>query len=500
MSAAPRTVRRLGARAACLLVVLCAGSALVAAEPAARRPNILFALADDWAWPHAAAYGDKVVGTPTFDRLVREGVVFDFACVSSPSCTPSRNAILTGQQFYRLGEGANLWGTLDVHYPNFVTLLRESGYQTAHWRKAWGPGDFHPGGYDEDPCGPESRFDEFMKHRDPSKPFCFWFGTVDPHRPYEAGRGRASGIDVDAIHVPGFLPDTDVVRSDIADYYYEVERFDREVGEAIALLEKSGELDNTIIVMTGDNGIPFPRCKGNLYDWGVREPLAIRWGDRVKPGRRVSEFVSFTDFAPTFLAAASVPIPESMTGRSLLGVLTGLDGGNPASVPDFIVFGRERHAVAQAMPSMDGYPSRAIRTKRWLLILNLEPERWPAGVPSGSTHPMDMFADCDDGPTKRLIATGRDVPEMHGYYELCFAKRGEVELYDCVADPDQLVNLAADPKYADTVGMLRKKLVDYLVATGDPRLTDGPARFDEYPYYGGYLPAYLKQHGYPPNH
>jgi arylsulfatase A-like enzyme len=243
------------------LILLIPGLIVSASE--GKRPNIIFALADDWGWPHAGAYGDKVVKTPTFDRLAREGVRFDFAFVSSPSCTPSRNAMLTGQQFYRLDEGANLWSTLAVRHPNFVTLLRDSGYETGHWRKAWGPGDFRAGGYDENPCGPESRFDEFMKRRDPSKPFCFWFGTLDPHRAYEEGSGRASGTNVDAVHVPGFFPDNEVVRSDIADYYHEVERWDRDVGAAIALLELAGELDNTIIVMTGDHGMPFPRCKGN---------------------------------------------------------------------------------------------------------------------------------------------------------------------------------------------------------------------------------------------
>ena len=247
---------------------------LSAQEAVSDRPNILFALADDWGWPHARAYGDQVVQTPTFDRLAREGVVFDHAFVSSPSCTPSRNAIITGQQFYRLGEGANLWGTLDVHQPNFMLLLRERGYEIGHWRKAWGPGDYGAGGYTEHPCGPEISFEDFLRQRDRSKPFCFWFGTADPHRPYEEGSGRKSGIDVDEVHVPAFLPNNDVVRSDIADYYYEVQRWDREVGAAIALLEAAGELDRTIIVMTGDNGVPLPRCKGNLYDWGVREPLA----------------------------------------------------------------------------------------------------------------------------------------------------------------------------------------------------------------------------------
>ena len=241
------------------------------------RPNILFCLADDWSWPHAGAYGDPVVKTPAFDRLAREGLLFEHAYVSSPSCTPSRNALLTGQQFYRLGTGANLYGTLDSRHPNFMFLLREAGYSIGHWRKAWGPGKFQDGGYREHPCGPESSFAVFMQQRDKTKPFCFWFGTSDPHRSYEEGSGRKKGMDIDRVPVPGFYPKVDTIRSDIADYYFEVERWNHDVAQALDLLEKAGELDNTIVVMTGDNGMPFPRCKGNLYDSGIRNYMPARW-------------------------------------------------------------------------------------------------------------------------------------------------------------------------------------------------------------------------------
>ena len=102
----------------------------------AGRPNILFCFADDWGWPHAGAYGDPVVKTPAFNRLAQEGVLFEHAFISSPSCTPSRNAILTGQQFFRLETGANLYGALDARHPTFVRLLQQAGYETGHWRKA----------------------------------------------------------------------------------------------------------------------------------------------------------------------------------------------------------------------------------------------------------------------------------------------------------------------------------------------------------------------------
>lgn len=459
----------------------------------AERPNILFAMADDWGWPHAGAYGDAVVQTPTFDRLCREGARFEHAYVSSPSCTPSRNAILTGQAFYRLGEGANLHSTLSAEHPTFVRLLEQSGYRVGHWRKAWGPGNAKAGGYQGNPCGPNSKFDAFLAAQPEDQPFCFWFGTSDPHRGYKRHSGREAGIDPAEVHVPSFFPQHDDVRGDIADYYFEVQRWDREVGEALKLLEARGELDNTIVVMTGDHGMPFPRCKGNLYDWGARVPLAVRWPAQVEAGRSVAAMTSLTDLAPTFLAAAGVEAPAEMTGQSLLPWLN----GPKTAGRQFVVLGRERHTPAQKMPSLDGYPSRALRSDDWLLILNLEPERWPAGVPEGATHPMSKHSDCDNGPTKSRITADRETEDGARYYALCFGKRPAVELYNTRTDPDQVKNLAPDPKYRKLVLKLRQLLVAELKRTNDPRfLADEPAPFDGYPYRAGYLKKHLEKHGH----
>ena len=178
----------------------------------ASRPNILFCIADDWGWPHAGAYGDKVVKTPTFNRLAREGVLFEYAYVSSPSCTPSRNAILTGQYHWRLKEGANLWSTLDVNIPVYPLLLEEAGYHVGFWRKSWGPGDLKAGGYtDKHPAGKHYRkgFKQFLEARPEDRPFCFWLGSSDPHRGYKKNSGKESGMDISKISLPKFYPDTE---------------------------------------------------------------------------------------------------------------------------------------------------------------------------------------------------------------------------------------------------------------------------------------------------
>ncbi len=448
------------------------------------NPNILLCLADDWGWPHAGIYGDNVVKTPVFDQIANEGVLFEHAYVSSPSCSPSRNALLTGQQFYRLGQGANLHSTLDTKYANFMYILQENGYKTGHFDKAWGPGDYKAGGYHEHPCGPEIGFEAFIESIHTGQPFCYWLGTTDPHRPYPEGHGD---IPYKNVIVPDFLPDVDSVKMDIAAYYYEIQRWDKRVGDAIEVLKKAGKFNNTMIVMTGDHGWPFPRSKGNLYDYGTRVPLAVCWGEKIKGQRKVSDFVSFTDLAPTFLEAAGIHVPVQMTGNSLLPLLLSGKSGRVETQRNFVVTGRERHNVPQEFPSIVGYPSRAIRCDGWLYIMNLRPQRWPAGVPDNATHPNKKFTDCDNGPAKFFIINNRDTEEYEKFFTSCFEKRPVHELYDVKNDPFQLNNLAADDNYDRVLTSLRNKLIDYLRNTEDPRFTNIIPRFDYYPYRAGYL-------------
>ena len=459
---------------------------LTAAETAASasRPNILFCMADDWSWPHAGAYGDPVVRTPAFDRLSREGVLFENAFVTAPSCTPCRNAVLTGQWHWRLEEGGNLWSTLHPRFPVYPLLLEEAGYFVGHWRKAWGPGDWNALGRERDPAGPVYKsFPAFLQARPKGTPFCFWLGSSDPHRPYQWQSGAQSGIDIGRIRLPADLPDDPVVRHDVADYFYEVQRFDRDVAAALKLLEESGELDNTIVVMTGDNGMPFPRHKCQLYDSGTHAPLAIHWKAAGKAGRRVTDFVSLADLAPTFLEVAGVAVPEAMTGRSLLGILRSASSGRVDPGRDHVLTGRERHGQTQEKPNPGGYPMRAIRNDDFLYIRNFEPDRWPGGCPDPDrAFNGRAYGDCDDSPTKSLVIEHRDDPQFRRFYQLAFEKRPAEELYDLRKDPDQLHNVAGQPEYAETQRRLADRLRKELEATADPRVLGDGVPFDTYPY------------------
>ncbi|MCP3918127.1 MAG: sulfatase [bacterium] len=452
-----------------LVLYALAALAQTAQEPAEpespARPNILFAIADDWGWPHAGAYGDAVVATPNFDRIAREGVLFRAAFVSSPSCTPSRNSILAGQEFFRLGEGANLWSTLAPEHPVFPLLLEDAGYHVGHWRKAWGPGKWKALGRERNPAGPKYKsFESFLDAREEGQPFCFWLGAHDPHRGYKWRSGAESGIDLAAIEVPPPFPDHETIRTDIADYYYEVQRFDADVGRALALLEERGELENTLVVMTGDHGWPFPRGKTNLYDLGTRVPLALRWGARIEGGKRVNPVTSLVDLAPTFLEVAGVDIPRVMTGRSIVRHLIGPDERGPRA---WVVLGRERHTVAQEGHG-GGYPMRGLRTGGHLYVRNLRPDDWPAGWEAPGARP---FRDCDNGPTKSFLLEHRE--EHERAFELCFGKRPAEELYDVKADPWMLENLAGEPDQAVRLKSMSDSLDSELRLLGDPRAADG---------------------------
>ena len=263
------------------------------AAPASKQPNILFALADDWMWPLASIAGDKVVRTPVFDRVARGGVLFTNAFVSAPSCTPSRGAMLTGQYHWRLREGGNLNGFLPTQFKTDPDLLETAGYHVGFTRKGWSPGNETGGGRKRNPAGPRFKdFASFLEARPKGKPFWFWFGSTDPHRPYDWESGVNSGMKLEDVRVPPYFPDSETVRKDICDYFFEVQRFDRETGELIDMIEKMGELDNTIVVMSGDNGWPFPRSKASVYETGTHVPLAISWPGKVKGGHTVEDFVA----------------------------------------------------------------------------------------------------------------------------------------------------------------------------------------------------------------
>lgn len=431
------------------------------------RPNILFLIADDWSYPHAGIYGDETVRTPTFDALARNGAWFENAYCAAPSCAPSRASILLGRYPHQMESAGNLWSIIPAKFPNWVSLLKEEGYHTGKSRKGWGPGDFEAGGYEHNPAGRDyPDFDTFLKEKKSGQPFSYWFGSQDPHRVYETNTGIKTGMDMKTVQVPEFLPDLPCVRNDIMDYYYEVERFDRESGTIIAKLEKMGLLENTIIVMTSDNGMPFPRAKATLYDFGTRMPLAMYWKGHIEGGKRISEFMNFVDFGPTFLEAAGLEIPKEFSGHSVLELFS---SEGKKSERSKVFLERERHANVRKGDL--SYPVRAIRTKDFLYIKNFEPDRWPAGDPNAHIS-VGQYGDVDNSITKFLMMKMEGKPTDKAYFQQAFEKRPVEELYVLADDPYNLKNEVRNTKYEQELANLRSELENWMKETNDLRATE----------------------------
>lgn len=530
------------------LLALAAAFPFVGVRPAfsadaadAQRPNILFAFADDWG-RFASAYAqldgpgtiNDAVSTPNFDRVAREGVLFRRAFVSAPSCTPCRSALLSGQHFWRTGRGAILRGAVwDGSQPAFPLLLRDQKYHIGETYKVWSPGTpndapFGAGKYAYEKGGGrfnqfsqsvtrmvaqgtqleaakqalydevQKNFDNFLADREGKQPFLYWFGPTNVHRKWVKGSGKALwGIEPDSLKgkLPPFLPDVPEVREDLADYFGEVQAFDAGLGVLLKRLEEIGELDNTLVVVSGDHGAPgFPHGKCNLYDFGSSVSLAMRWGG-TKGGRVVDDLVSLPDLAPTFLQLAGASVPETMTGRSLVNILQSDRSGEIEPGRDAVFIGRERH-VENARADFAPYPQRAIRTKDFLYIINFRPDRWPLGDPYrlSSDNPPSAsaiteetrvtLADEDAGPTKAWLVGVRNDPQWQQHFVWVYGKRPREELYDLRSDPQETKNVAEDPKYADARAKLEQRLLDELRSTGDPRIL-GDGEFFETPPMAG---------------
>jgi arylsulfatase A-like enzyme len=236
-------------------------------------------------------------------------------------------------------------------------------------------------------------------------------------------------------------------------------------------LEETGELDNTLLVVTSDHGMPFPRVKGQIYNDGFHIPLAVRWGKNMTPGRTVDDFINTRDFAPTFLEAAGVPRPATITGKSFIDVLKSPKSGTVDPTRDTHIVGKERHDLGN--PNDAGYPVRAIRTKEWLYVRNYQPDTWPAG------NPETGYRNVDDSPTKTLLISNFDQ-----YYKMSFGKRPAEELYHISEDPECMKNLATDRTHALLMRSLRNKMESTLKEEGDPRMNGNEAFFDTIQYTG----------------
>ncbi len=454
-----------------------------------KRPNILFAIADDAS--HFGVYGHKFVNTPNIDSVAKDGVIFANAFTTNPKCAPSRASILTGKHTWQLESACTHFCEFPRNQILFPDLLEDSGYHVGFTGKGWGPGDYEVNGYKRNPAGDEynkktlappvgssiasidyaENFKDFIASNTENKPFYFWYGCKEPHRAYTMGEGERYGKSKDDIQVPTYLPDCDAVRTDFCDYGFEIDWFDAQLGKILDYLKEIGEYSNTLIVITSDNGCPFPRVKGQMYEEDIRLPMIMAYKEKVAGGRWVDDLVSFIDFAPTFAELAGAK--AEFAGKSLTDILYSEKSGvvNPAR--DRAYMGRERHDLGRV--ENKGYPVRCIRTPQYLYIHNYRPDLYPAG------NPETGYRNCDPSPTKKEILM-RHASDDNIYYNLSFGLRPQEELFDIVADPECMINLAKNSEYDEIKLKLWQELQHELVRTQDPRAFGNGDIFDTYKY------------------
>ena len=446
-----------------------------------RQPNILLAISDDQGHIHAGPYGYAPVNTPTLDRLAEQGILFNNAFVASPMCTVARASLFTGRNPWQNGEA----GQHASHFPaalvSYVDLLEAAGYAVGYTGKSWSPGNWEVTGRPRNPGGPEfnditldpkpytglfdsdytRNFRAFLEQKSPDQPFAFVYGAKEPHGPYEKGSGIRAGYTTEGLTLtPNFTDTSEQEKLDLLDYFVEIEWFDTHLGQMIDILRESGELDNTLVLVTGDNGSPVPGGKGDLYDLGIHVPLVAVWPEKIKAGRVVDDLVSQIDFAPTFLELAGIEPPPVMTGRSFVNLLLSEENGLLDPSREYVLAGQEKGGHQR--DDHLGYPMRSIRTHDYLYIRNFRPERWPRGNPPA--------------------------PGQEDQLDLWRVMRPAEELYKVSEDLFCLTNLAEDEAHAEVLAELRAMLEENLRAQNDPRMLGYGDIYEGFPRYSSFKP------------
>ena len=417
------------------------------------KPNIVVFLADD-AGMDFGCYNNKGIKTPNVDRLASLGVRFKHAFLTSPQSSPSRTSMLTGKFAHTIG-------TEDLHVPLDTSIrmlpeyLRKTGYTTAFALKThWGAqndqkfdtaikGGYLPnkGGLTEDFFNNYTSFIESNK----AKPFFIWIGFTDPHRPYIKANIPQVNRPQNTT-VPPFLVDDPETCDDLADYYNGISRLDSDIGRMTEVLERNGLMENTVIIFLSDNGMPFPRAKGTLYDSGIQTPLVIYWKNKAQGGSVHSNgLVSSIDLAPTILDIAGIDKPADMFGTSLVPLIK--DPAKRGS--DFIFAERNWHDCEEYI--------RCIRTERYKVIYNAYYE-----LPHGTAH--DLSTSPSWYSLRRNLREGLLKPQQ---MQIFTAPRAMIEVYDLQNDPGELVNVGDMPQYRADAEKLTRQLVNWQKETGD---------------------------------
>ena len=403
-------------------------------------PNILVFIADDASSRDFGVYGNEIVKTPNIDQLGKDGLLFESVFLTTPQCSPSRISVLTG--LYPHATGAE---DLHMPLPEGMTILpgylEEKGYFSGHMYKThYGPNadaqfDWYSENLSED-------FPEFLDEAS-DLPFFLWVGFTDPHRSY----GDAPKVhEPENVIVPPYLVDDEATRNDLALYYDEIARMDGQIGRFMEELESRNIDDNTLVIFFSDNGAPFPREKGTLYDAGIQTPLIFHWPNEIVEGQRYSGLTSVIDLTPTIMDIVGISIPDQMHGKSIKAVLNDIN----VSGRDAVYSERNWHDADEHI--------RSIRTDRYKLIRNEAYNNLPHGTP----------ADIGGSPSFRSLIQSKEQSKLnHSQSRLFQVPRPRVELYDLEQDPWEVHNVAAHPDYWQLARELSAQLDEWMEKTGD---------------------------------
>ena len=468
----------------------------------ADRPNILVIIFDD-AGLDMGVYGSTYVNTPGFDAIARDGMLLKRAYTPNAKCAPSRASMITGRNSWQLDAAANHVIYFPSKFKTYQEVLLEHGYVTGHTGKGYAPAVTKTAdGAERMVLGPafndkklkpatssisdndySANFKGFLEQVPENRPWSFWVGSLEPHRGYEYGSGKKLGnkSEYDIKSFPPYWPDNEVTRNDLLDYAYEIEDFDKHIQKIVQTLEEKNQLDNTLIVVTSDHGMPFPRVKGDQYENANHVPMAMLWKDRMKTqNRTVDDYISFIDLAPTFLEAARVDWRSSgmhpATGNSLMNIITSDRSGQIEQERNFVLVGKERHDTGR--PGDVGYPIRGIHMNNMLYVKNYEIDRWPKG------NPETGYLNTDGSPTKTEILNLRRKGEAK-FWRLNFGKRAKEELYDIEKDPFCMSNLANEPSYQIVKQKLKAEMEARLLEQGDLRMVGYGHIYEQAPFVNG---------------
>ena len=473
---------------------------VVSAQVPKTKPNILIIMLDD-AGLDMSAYGSSYVQTPAFDKIASQGILFQKAYTPNAKCAPSRASFLTGRNSWQLDAVANHFIYFPSKFKTFPEVLKENGYYTGYTGKGWSPGiALTATGSERELLGKSfdshkltaptteiaindysSNFKDFLSKVPKGNSWSFWVGFNEPHRSYEFQSGvNKGGKKLEMIkEVPKYYPDSIAIRHDLLDYAMELEYADSHVAKILDELNRTKEIENTIIIYTSDHVMTFPRVKGNQYKKSNHIPMAIMWkGKILNPNRSVEDYISFVDIAPTLLDIAGIDWKSSgmypSPGKSLMNLFETKKSGKIDSSRNFVLVGKERHDHGR--PNDQGYPIRGIHKENMLFLRNYETDRWPAG------NPETGYLNVDKGATKSLLINLRRSGMDKKYWNLSFGKRQAIELYDIKKDPYCLSNLATDSKYKKKLKELEDFMIQKLINQEDLRMQGYGHLYEQFPF------------------